>query len=525
MKRFFVLVTGLLLLGAGSADAATRGGTFVFATRADVIFLDPVFTQQNPDIWISLNIHDTLLHPSLDGKTLEPGLASAYSVSPDAQTVTLTLRQGAKFADGSPILTSDVKFSLDRARDKESGEFNFLLDSIESVETQGDDTILVHLKHPDPAILQALATFNTGIVSEKLLRAAPGDTLAEKAKAFAEKPMGSGPFMLKSWTRGSEMVLSRNPHYWRMGDDGKPLPYVDEIKLVIIPDDATRILKLQAGEIDGTQFVPFSRVGELEADPDINMALFPSAQVYYIAMNNRPTLKDGTENPLSDKRVRQALNYAVDKDAIAQILTYGVGTPQITYMPSSTPLAYTEKGEPYPYDPAKARALLQEAGYGDGFEVSIFSIAGNADDVAELAAIQQMWGEVGVSLKIQPLDVATRIAKFKADEYQMRTALWTNDLNDPSQITSYFAYFPTFESNRSGFRDEELESAFLKSQSEMDVEKRRALYQRIQEIYIDATPIVFLLEVPYPVALSSKVEDFVQIPLGNYIFAGVHLEK
>jgi peptide/nickel transport system substrate-binding protein len=191
--------------------------------------------------------------------------------------------------------------------------------------------------------------------------------------------------------------------------------------------------------------------------------------------------KDGTKNPLGDQRVRKALNYAVDKKAIAQVLTYGVGTSQITYMPSSTPLAYLEKGEPYPYNPTKAKELIKAAGYENGFDVGIFTIAGNADEVTELAAVQAMWGQVGARLKIQPLDSATRIAKFKADEYQMRSALWTNDINDPSQITSYFAYFPTFESNRSGFRNAELEENFVKSQSEIDVEKRRALYKRIQE--------------------------------------------
>jgi len=279
--------------------------------------------------------------------------------------------------------------------------------------------------------------------------------------------------MVTSWTHGSEFTLSRNPYYWKSGEDGKKLPYVDQIKVVVIPDDATRILKLKAGEIDAAEFIPFSRVAELKGDQKLTMTLFPAAKIVYIAMNNRPTLKDGTKNPLSDKRVRHALNYAIDKKAIAQIVTFGVGTSQVTLPPSSTPMAMTDKGEPYPYDPAKAKALIQEAGYGSGFDVSIYAIAGSADDSAELAAIQQMWGQVGARLKIEQYDAATRIAKFKADDYQMRTAL----------------------------------------------------FRRMQEIYIDAAPMIFLLEVPYPVALSKKVKDFVQIPLGNYIFAGIHLEQ
>jgi peptide/nickel transport system substrate-binding protein len=525
MMRLAVLLATLTVLGTASAGAVTRGGTFVFGASADCIFLDPVYEQQNPDIWFAMNVYDTLLQPAADGKTLQPGLASAYAISPDALTVTLTLRPGIKFADGSPIEASDVKFSLDRGRSKEDGgAYFFLLSSVDTIEAAASDRVVIHLKHADPAILQVLASFYAGIVSEKLMKAAPGATLRDKAKAFAERPIGSGPYMVTSWAHGSELVLSRNPHYWKTGEDGKALPYVDQIKVLIIPDDATRVLKLKAGEIDAAEFVPFSRVAELKADPKLAMTLFPAAKIIYIAMNNRPTLKDGTKNPLADKRVRHALNYAVDKKAIAQVVTYGVGTAQVTLPPSSTPLAMTDKGEPYPYDPAKAKALLQEAGYGNGFDLSIYAIAGNADDVAELAVVQQQWGQLGVKLKIEQYDSATRIAKFKADDYQMRTALFTNDLNDPSQITSFMAYFPSYESNRSGFRDAELDELFIKSQSEMDVDKRRALYRRMQEIYIDAAPMVFLLETPYPVALTKKVRDFVQIPLGNYLFAGIHLE-
>ena len=136
-----------------------------------------------------------------------------------------------------------------------------------------------------------------------------------------------------------------------------------------------------------------------------------------------------------------------------------------------------------------------------------------------------MFKAVGANLTIQPMETTTRVARFKAGEYQMRTALWTNDLNDPSQITSYFAYYPTVQSNFSGFRDQAIEELFIKSQSEIDPKNRAAQYRKIQEIYIEAAPLLFLLEVPYTVALRKGVTDFVQIPLGNYILSGVHLEQ
>ena len=524
MKRIVTIVAAFVLLGAGSAGAQTRGGTFVFGASADIIFLDPVFEQQNPDIWFAMNVYDTLLQPSGDGKSVGPGVASAYQMSPDALTMSLTLRPGIKFADGSALLPSDVAYSLKRAQNKDYSSFTALLASIGSVETAGQDKVILHLTHPDPSIMQALATFNAGIMPEKLVNAAPGNGDREKARAFAEKPLGSGPFMVSNWAPGSELTMVRNPYYWRLGTDGKPLPYLDRIRIVIIPDDATRILKLKAGEIDAAEFVPYSRIAELKADPKLNMMLAPAAQIFFIAMNNRPTLADGSKNPLSDKRVRQALNYAVDKKAIVQVMTYGVGIPQASPVSSATPLAYTEKGEPYPYDPAKAKALLQDAGYANGMDIGVYTIAGSADQVAETAAIQQMWSQVGVKLQIQPMDGATRIAKFHANQYQMRTALFTADINDPSEAVSFLTYFPMSGSNYSGFDDAELDANYVKSQSEMDVEKRRALLKRAQEIYIEAAPMVFLVEAPYPVALNKKVKDFVQSPLGNYFFADIHLE-
>ena len=125
-------------------------------------------------------------------------------------------------------------------------------------------TVVLSLKHPDPTIIAALATFKSAILPQKLFEAEPGATDEEKAKAFAEHPVGSGPFQFESWQRGTDDAIKRNPHYWKMGEDGKPLPYLDEVDFQVIPDDATRILKLQAGEVDGAEFIPYARVAELE---------------------------------------------------------------------------------------------------------------------------------------------------------------------------------------------------------------------------------------------------------------------
>ncbi len=525
MTRFATWFLALLLAATTPALAVTRGGTLTFARQTDCQYLDPVHTTQNADIWISLNIYATLLEPTPDGRDVQPGLASAHTVGPDGKTVTLALRPGLKFADGSPLLASDAAWSLNRAAKKETGgDFAFLLSAIDTVTAKDDTTVVITMTRPDPTILQALATFNAGIMPEKLLMAAPGANLEEKSKAFAEKPIGSGPFFLQSWKRGTEMVLARNPHFWRPGADNQPLPYLDAIRFLMIPDDATRILKLRAGEIDIAEFVPYSRVNELKADARLNMVLFPAAQMNYFALNSRPTLKDGSKNPLNDVRVRQALNYATNKQALIQVVSYGAGTPARSFMPMSTPLSYGPTPL-YPYDLAKARALLAEAGYAQGFEITCMVLAGSADDAAKTAALQQMWAPLGIRMKIEQMESATRLARYNAGDFQMRTSLWTNDINDPGQVTSIFAYFPTRQNNRGGWQDTRNDALFEASRSELDPAKRAAMFKEIQERYAEAAPIVFAMEVPYPVAMLKKVHGFVQIPLGNNLFAETYLDK
>jgi peptide/nickel transport system substrate-binding protein len=500
-----------------------RGGKLTYARYADSLELDPVMTDANVDIWVMNSIYDTLLLPTSDGAGVQPGLATKWDLSDDGKALTLTLRQAVKFSDGTDLQASDVKWSLDRARDPKNGAWNEMIASIESVDILGPNTVELKLKNPDPTLLPALAMFNTGILPQKLFEATPGND-DEKWKKFAEKPVGTGPFMLVNWQRGQSMLLRRNPYYWRAAPDGGKLPYLDEIEFPIVPDDSTRILKLKAGDVDGTEFIPYSRVKELQADPNLRMELWPSTRVSYLTLYVRPKLKNGQDNPLSNVKVRQALNYATNKDAIIAITTQGLGKPLRTYMSSATP--YALSGPPvYPYDAAKAKALLAEAGFGGGFSLSCITLAGNQDNLNNLTAVQQMWSQIGVKLSIEQMDNPTSTARYRAEDFQMRTGGWTDDIADPSEITSYFAYFPTVHSLHSGWENARVNEVFLQSQRENDPVKRKAQYKEIQEIYIAEAPIIFLYQTPYPVAFRKNVQGFVQIPLGNNYFDGAYVQR
>ncbi|SEQ72205.1 peptide/nickel transport system substrate-binding protein [Faunimonas pinastri] len=517
------LLLGISLATLGPAEALTRGGTLVYGRYADSLFVEPVLNDGNVDIWILSNIYDTLILPTDDGKGLQPGLATAWQVAPDGMSVTVTLREGTMFSDGSPITADDVKWSLDRARDPQKGIWNFLLESVGSVDIKDPKTIVLTLKHPDPAILSALSVFNTSIMPKKQFEAAAGADDAAKAKTFSEHPVGSGPFTIQSWNHGSEMKLVKNPHYWRKGEDGQPLPYLDGVTFEVIPDDATRILKVQSGELDGAEFIPFSRVEELKADDKLDMELFPSTKVAYGNLNVRPKLKDGSDNPLSNEKVRQALNYAADKDAIIAIVTHGVGTPMSSYMSAATPM-HVGSGTEFPVDVEKAKSLMKEAGFDKGISFSCLVIAGNVDEIGIATALQQMWSEIGVKLNIEQVDNATLQAKYRAGDFSMRLGYWTDDIADPNEITSYFGYSPTIQAQHSGWKNDEFDKLYEASQKELDAKKRADEYARMQEIYKNG-PIVPLYESPYPVVLKKSVKGFVQIPLGNNIFSAAHIEK
>ena len=227
-RRTFLTVTLVSAIGVPAGGNSRR---YAGVWPADRLYLSGSGSHRPECRYLGIpKFYDTLTQPTDDGKSVVPGLASSWEVSQDGKAMTFKLRSNLKFADGSPLTVEDVKWSLERAANKASGgQFQFLLASIAGVDTHGGDTVILRLSHPDPTMLQALATFNAGIVPSKLILAEPGATLDDKSKSFAQHPVGSGPFTLKSWNHNSEMVMTRNTYYWKQGSDGQPLPYLDNI--------------------------------------------------------------------------------------------------------------------------------------------------------------------------------------------------------------------------------------------------------------------------------------------------------
>lgn len=526
MKKFLMATVAVTaMMSAFPAIALERGGSLTFARYDDSTLIDPIYADRNPDIWMVTNLYDTLLRTEADGKTVTAGLASDYTVAADGMSVSLTLRNGIKFSDGSLIEGKDVVFSLQRAANPDLSPWAGLLASVDEVSAEGNK-VTISLKNSDPTIVLMLATFNTAIVSADAFEAASGETDQDKAKALSiDGFVGSGPFVMQSHQRGSMMQFAANPHYWREGEDGKPLPYIDGINFLVIPDDATRILKLQAGEVDGAEFIPFARVSELEADPNINMELFPSTRIIYSPINTRSERADGSANPLSDVRLRQALNYATNKDALVQLILQGAGKPVTSGLMASTTQLATDNGPLYQYDLDKAKALIAEAGVAANTEITLTTLAGSADDGIILAALQQMWSDIGIKLNVAQVDGPTRGAKNRSGDFDIHTYGWVNDVNDPAQVAGWLGYFPTAKAVGTGWNNDEFNGLYEASNTEMDPAKRAEQYARMQDIYAQAAPLLFMYETPFAVALSQDVKGYLQTPLGNNEFATAWIDR
>ena len=217
------------------------------------------------------------------------------------------------------------------------------------------------------------------------------------------------------------------------------------------------------------------------------------------------------------------MNYAANKDAIIQIVTHGVGKKLTSYMSSATPL-HAGAAPLYPHDLAKAKELMQQAGFPNGFETSLLVLAGNQDEIGSATALQQMWSQIGIKLTLQQVDNASRTQQYRDGTFSMRLSAWTDDIADPSEITSYFVYSPTIGALHTGWKNDDADKLFEASQKELDHAKRAEQYAKIQQIYNATGPTVPLYQTPYPVALANKVHGFLQIPLGNNIFRAAWMD-
>ncbi len=493
-----LLLASAMAVGGISASAETLR----VAMGYDPVSLDPIATSDNGSIWTQLLIYDTLIRPDKTGKGLEPGLAESWTVSPDGMTLNFKLRE-AKFSDGTPVTAADVKFSIERAASEESGWARFYK-PITTIEIISDREVTMKLSEPFTPAFNNLALFAAAILPKAQVEA--------KGAAFFDAPVGSGPFMLKAWTRGSAVELTKNPNYWQAGK-----PAVDEASLLVVTEPSARALKLEAGEVDIALDPPVNQLAELDAKEGISVGQVIPYRSDFVQLNT-------TRKPFDDVRVRQALNYAVDEEALVQGVLYGAGQVAASAMPIMT---YADPAlTPYPYDPEKAKALLSEAGYADGFSAQLIVDSGAATSRNAAIAIQAMLGQVGVTLDVQTLEGGTQWETTKAGTYDMSVSYATSDTVDPDQLIGFLAVNPErANAYHTQWQDDRLNALYVEERKTVDGEARGAMFREMIQILHEGAPYIFLYHPASAWATSDRVQGFEILPTSNFRLEDVQISK
>ena len=397
LRRLGLLATLALVLSCVAVVRPSYGAdpvTITMARDADMLTFDPAATEDDPSIFVELQIFDRLVKLNASNNGVEPELATAWTVAPDGLSATFTLRQGIKFSDGSPLTADDVVFSLTRGIDPK-GSWGFLFSPVKSVAKVDDKTIRLNMSEPFAPLLPALSTFAASIYSKA--------NFEKWGKDAGQHPLGTGAFMLESWQKGAQLALVKNPNYWQPGK-----PKVDRIVFRVVGDGNSRVLLLQSGQVDIIDFVPPNQVQSLMAAGQKIQKVEGTAILRY-------TLNE-TVKPLDEANVRCAMAHTIDRAAVAKNIYFGQAVVARSLLPSST-LYHDPNADPVTFDIAKAKALLAKSSVPNGFTVSIHLPAGNQayQDVAQIwaAGLKQ----IGITLKLELLEQTTLIQMRNAEKY------------------------------------------------------------------------------------------------------------
>jgi peptide/nickel transport system substrate-binding protein len=501
-KSLYAACLGLMLAGAASPGAwAAEGGVFKLGVTTDAQSLDPIATSDNGSIWAQLLIYDQLIRPTKDGKGLEPGLAESWTSNPEGTEFTFKLRD-AKFSDGTPVTADDVIASLKRAQGEGSNWKRFFK-PITRMEAVDAHTLKLGLDKPFTPLLNNLALFSASIL--------PAKQLQEKGQGFFEKPVGSGPFMVKSWERGNRMLLDANPNYWQKGK-----PAVKEAQLLIIGEDNSRVLQLQAGQIDAMIDVPVNQVQSVGSSGNVTAKVADVFRIDFVQLNNK-------QKPFDDQKVRQALNYAVDKEGLIQGVLFGTGKVAVSSMPVMR--YHNDALQPYPFDPQKAKQLLADAGLKDGFSTTMLVPSGDSTAQQVSAAIQANLQDVGVKVDLQLIESGTQWDTTKSGKYQMSLSYATSDTVDPDQLIGFTAVNPErANAYHTEWKSDRLNALYEEERRTPDGDKRAEMFKEMEKLVHDGAPYLFLYNKGATYAYRNNVEGFEVLPTSNWRLEDVVLK-
>ena len=385
MKIFTATLALLLVAAAASAQPAQ----LVISQPAEATTMDPGRSTQVLTVNYFVNLYDTLTRWDTSLQ-LQPGLATSWK-NVNETTWEFTLRQGVKFHDGAPLTAEDVKATLERNLQPGKTVVTPGFTTIEAVQIASPTVIRIITKKPDPLIAVRMAQMGSQILPARL-------TTDDGVKELARRPIGTGAYRFVEWVKDERLVMEANRDWW--GWEGKP-PAIERVVWKPIPDDFPRIVALEKGEADIITNVPPDRMKSIADGRATRLVTVQATRYVVLSMNT-------TQPPLSDKRVRQAMHYALDVAAIIKNLYAGMGKP-FSGGVADTDFGYNAALKPYPYDPGKAKALLTQAGYGGGVDLTVHAGTGTmVNDKALIETIVDMWSRVGIRGRIEMMEMGAR---------------------------------------------------------------------------------------------------------------------
>lgn len=462
-----------------SEGTPVPGGSVVYGMTQDLASLDPHVDTDAGTRDVVFNLYEGLVKPTSDGGFI-PAVASDYTISDDAKTYTFTLRDGITFHDGTPVTIEDVKYSIDRYAEiqGESSAFSIM----ESVDIVDEKTVEVHLSEGNSEFLANLT-----------LAVLPKSNEAN----FETQPIGTGPFKFVSFTPGQSFVVEANEGYWN-----PELPYLDKVTFKIVADADTALTELQAGTLDVYQYMTEDQASTLTSGFNIVQGSINYVQGLFLNNNFEP---------FQDVRVRQAINYAVDKDMINEFLFSGKSHIIGTNMIPAFKKYYNEETESYyTRDVEKAKALLAEAGYENGFDLVITVPNNYAPHESTAQIIVENLKEVGINATINLIEFSTWVDDaYNGRNYQATVVAVDGTLSPSSWLAKNLS---TASNNFTNFNNADFDEAYTSALASIDDAEKVELYKKCQMILAEDAASVYIQDPANLVALNEKLDGYVFYP-------------
>jgi peptide/nickel transport system substrate-binding protein len=484
---------------APAAGKPVKGGTLTIAMARDATTFDPTKSQDAFSAAVLANVVDTLFEINEKGEIV--GNLVEKVDNPQPNVYVFTLRSGVKFQDGTDFDAAAVKFNLERHINDPKGTRLQDVKDITSIETPDPRTVRITLNAPFAPFLSKLEGGAGYMLSptavEKL-----GDNLQRELTGA-----GSGPYKFVSWQKDTQIVLERNPDYWKKDADGTQLPYIDRIVLKVFPDENVRLTNVKTGDADvllGNP--PYKDLEDLKKSTDLTTQEVAGLGFTFFFMNTE-------KPPFNNPAVRRALSYAVDRDQLREVVRFGAGKTLTLPVPESIPWAY-ESTTPYlKRDAAKARQELQSAGMSNlNFTFQISNASPELQQIAELA--KEQIREAGMNMEIQLIEFATVVQNGNTGEYEALSLGWTGGIDPDGNLYSLLYTKAGF--NFPKWSNAEFDKFLDQGRQSLEQAKRAEAYKAAQKILIDEQPMIVIFDTPQISVTRKNVMNYPQTYNGTY---------